>query len=414
MPSYGLDLKVDDEIITKIDLLDRLESMDRYLPAEAMHLGGINKRIEDAINTLENIIPQNSNAQKENYCYALIKLFANTVYIGESILYYLWRLLFNIIKERYELDDNTIFQKTLIFSEEPEIRNEFVTSNNLTGKLDVDKQIRSSRLGDFSSLLLNGILTSLEGNNDQNNLLNKFDEYSYFSRKYWILLIDNSISGISLYSELKKICGTIRALSETGKQKNIEKVIVLVQLFTEEAQQYIQSKINNKDSEDINFLIERNIFSLDNIHYGLLFDKTFKLFVPDERDGTFKVNDKCKLLDKDTLNLIKSLCEELDNKYLKQDPIYGEKTQWREKSKGNVKFGFHNGGYTIVTSKNCISNSIPLLWYYRDEYKAPYPRRESRTSQIRSWDEDLLKLLKEFARALNLRLGLENSEGEDS
>jgi hypothetical protein len=48
-------------------------------------------------------------------------------------------------------------------------------------------------------------------------------------------------------------------------------------------------------------------------------------------------------------------------------------------SQSDMALGFKDCGLTFISSENCPSNSLPLLWYKNDDnYEAPFPRVLSR------------------------------------
>ena len=76
-----------------------------------------------------------------------------------------------------------------------------------------------------------------------------------------------------------------------------------------------------------------------------------------------------------------NLCDWFAENILKLDPDFDI---MRSKSGDNLNFGYKSCGLTLVDSKNCPTNSIPLLWYnnldtdIKPKYKGPYPRVQSR------------------------------------
>lgn len=70
-----------------------------------------------------------------------------------------------------------------------------------------------------------------------------------------------------------------------------------------------------------------------------------------------------------------------------------------------------DGGYTIVTQDNCISNSVPLLSYITEndstlKYTPPFPRIESRVTHALPKDLDNISLLESNLDSLKTRLSL--------
>jgi hypothetical protein len=343
-------------IIPKINSIVELERVYPYRNV----MGNYWQRIESALKYIPEV-----------YHFAALALFANVIYIPESILTQAWQYCMWELKERYGIHENNILNDSLLLTEEVDLLIEFLHSNNITGRLDIDKMPRSPRLGDIAAyLLLDDCLSKTQkdviADESLSPLINGFKHLrTALKRNYWIIIVDKSLSGSSLHSELMKACKLREALSSNSK------IIVIAQIITFDA---LKSTQKIKDEENIEIISAIYL------------------------DEKFKINsDQCELFNyKETHKQVKELCEWFDKNILSTDEIYGSNSVWREiggDPEYGLAYGFKGCGLTLVTP-NCPSNSIPLLWYHKPgRYEGPYPRVESRTSQRRSFDKQLINLL---------------------
>jgi len=341
---------VQENLLQKINAISDLERLDPY-PNYLAH-GDYGTRIERACR----FIPPKYHAFAR-------ALFANVIYVPSIILDEAWRYHLRQLRRLYKLDRNNILSNALLLGEDADLIRRFVYSNNIKGRLDLDRQPRSPRTGDLTKDIL--LLKLLQGGFDSSQALQELasslqEEMGRFvKRRYWILLVDNSLSGASLCSELEKI----RTLTEVV---NLDaEIIVLVQIITSDAMRAIDGIKGKHDSKIIGAIC---------------------------LDERFKINsDKCTLFnDPETLRGARDLCEWFAVEILSKDEDY---SATRDLTKDNLRYGFKSSGLTLVTP-NCPSNSVPPIWYHKPNvYEGPYPRVESRTSQVRSVDSLVARAL---------------------
>jgi hypothetical protein len=341
----ALDKIENEEIVQKINTISDLEKLDPY--PNYLAQDDYWKRIERACR----YIPH------EYHFYAL-SLFANVIYIPSIILDEAWRQGLRELNRLYELTRENLLSKALVLGEDGDLVRRFCYANNLCGRLDLDKQPRTPRVGDLARDLL---LSKCSISRELKDVLDK-EILLFLKRNYWLLLVDNALSGISLRSEIEKIL----KLSEIANPD--AKMILLVQVITSDALRAIEG-IESKAQIEI-----------------------IKAIYLDER---FKINSEhCKLFkDRGTLKGVQDLCTWFADEILCKDEKY---VPTKGISEDDLRYGFRASGLTLVTP-NCPSNSVPLLWYYRPSvYEGPYPRVESRISQTKSLDRLFLKALCQF------------------
>jgi len=338
----------EEQVISKINNIIELEEVDPYPNAQRNYW----ERISNAL----------SYIPPDYQIYALC-VFANVVYLGGKILDDTWKFLLRELSRRYGLNANNLLNEALILSEEPQIAIHFLRANKIRGRLDTDKMLEDPTPGAIASKLLL-VAKNTELSEDLRSKIS--EELTLLKHQYWILLTDNSLSGVSLVSELEKIQGIIQTL----KLEFQVKIIVLVQVMSSDALGYVKKWLQERDAHlDVEII------------YGLYLDERFKIN-----------SDECKLFKSpEILRGVRELCSWFDEEILSKDPIYGSQSKWREVSGGSLAYGFKNTGLTLVTVPNCPSNSLPLLWYSsEDRYVGPYPRVESRVSQKKSLNKDLV------------------------
>lgn len=333
-----------ENVIPKINLTNDLEKMYPY--PNYLAWGDYWSRIERA----RKYIP-------EQFHFYALALFANVVYIPSIVLDEAWRYHLRELNKLHGLNGTNLLSNALLLGEDVDLARRFVYANNMKGRLDLNKQPRSQRIGDLAETLL-----LCACSNDLPEIKSSLDTQirQFVERRYWILLIDYSLSGYSLHSELEKLFDLLEIANPAAK------VIVLVQIITSDALGTISEIASKRNAE----IIESMYF-----------------------DEKFKINSEyCALFnDLETLKGVRELCRWFADEILNKDEEYNET---RDLSGDDLRFGFKASGMTLVTP-NCPSNSIPLLWYYKPRvYEGPYPRVESRTTQVKSLDKLILETLK--------------------
>lgn len=337
-----------EEIIQKITMVDNLEKLSPY--PNPLAQGDFWSRISRACE----YVP-------EEYHFYAQALFANVVYIPSLVLDEAWRYCLREVCRLSKINKDNFLSQVVLFGEDSDLVRRFCYANNLWGRLDLDKQPRSPRVGDFvKDVLLSWLLHRDPILSELYEHLNK-EITCFIKRRYWLLLVDNALSGISLKTELEKILNLAQLVNP-----DVE-IYVMVQIITSDALKTVKETIRNSE-------------------------KSIKIIEAIYLDESYKINsDNCKLFaSQETLKGVRELCKWFADEILNKDERYNSA---KRLSGDNLEFGFRASGLTLVTP-NCPSNSIPLLWYYRRSvYEGPYPRVESRVSQVRSLDNEILESL---------------------
>ena len=334
---FGFDSKfIDNEnVISKLNLLFRLERMDPYANDSTLQ-----ERIQISLQ----YIPR-------EYRQYVLALFANSIYFPNVFSKSVLQHLLNSLLFRYEIDWKSLGHQCLILEQDPTgIVNEFLRANHVHGRLDKQTFQRTQQV---SSFVKTARINLKHSDVDQIE-----DVTTFLKRDYWIVLVDNSLSGTSLCSDLERLFQLSKDTNSRPK-----KIVLLIRTLTEMALNLIHEKFAQAIGE--------RILEID---YGLLLDSRF---VITPNIGQWR---NCVLFnDKETYEGVISACKWLANQpEYKSDPLLADH---KEHSGGDktMTFGFKDCGITFVSSENCPSDSLPLLWYKKDGfYIPPFPRVLSR------------------------------------
>ena len=350
--SFFLD---EENIISKLNLLQKLERTDPY---------HTNYTLQERIQNSLECLPQRHRK------YALA-LFANTLYLPNSFSNSVLEHMLNLLSFEFGIAREELGNKCLILEQDPTgIINSFLRTNHIEGRLDKNKFQRTQQVQSFvTTATINYSHPSLskkveEECDDPLNKLRIENVLPFLNRDYWIVLVDNALSGTSLFSDVD----LLMRLSKRSEKKP-KKIIMLIRTLTEQAKDVIKEKFYDELHND--FLIFR---------YGLLLDNRFVVRAD---------NKECSLFKKEkTYEGVKLLCEWLSSRdFFRNDSRikdHAEKSGDNSKVKGfdptgSLTFGFKGCGLTYVTSENCPSDSLPLLWFDKPgKYTSPFPRVLSR------------------------------------
>lgn len=332
---FGFDSRfIDNEnIISKLNLLLQLERMDPYLNDSTLK-----ERIKIALQYV-----------KGEYRQYVLALFANTIYFPNTFSKSVLQHLLNSLLFRYGIRWETLGKRCLILEQDPTgIVNDFLRTNHIHGRLDKQTFQRTQQVKTFVEIAIN--------NNNGNMQIENVSEF--LNREYWIVLVDNSLSGTSLISDLHRLIDLANMIDNTPK-----KIILLIRTLAGMA----YSEIKKSFAKEINeCFIE--------VNYGLLLDKRF---IINSNSGHWK---ECIFFnDEETYAGVGEAC-----RWLTSQPEYVNDPLLNSQKKNSIgdeqmTFGFKGCGITFVSSENCPSDSLPLLWYENDRlYKSPFPRVISR------------------------------------
>lgn len=344
-----------ENIISKLNLLQKLERTDPY---------HTNYTLQERIQNSLECLPE----KRRKYALAL---FANTLYFPTSFSNSVLEHMLNLLSFEFNIKREELGSKCLILEQDPTgIINAFLRTNHIDGRLDKTKFQRTQQVKTFvTTSVINNLQPDLSAevkgeSDDPLDRLRIENVLPFLDRDYWIVLIDNALSGTSLFSDID----LLMRLSKRHK-KNPQKIILLIRTLTKQAADVIKEKFSDELNRKL--LIYR---------YGLLLDNRFVI-----REG----NTECVLFkDSETFNQVIDLCKWLsDQDFFKNDPrIKDHAKNSGDNSKvkgfdpgGTLTFGFKGCGLTYVTSENCPSDSLPLLWFDKPgAYTSPFPRVLSR------------------------------------
>jgi len=319
-----------ENIIAKLHLLMQQERSDPYSNRQVQQAD-----LRDRIQTSLSYVPPHLRQY-------ILALFANTIYFTKAYSNSVLSHLLNRVLYREKLTRDSFERNSLVLEVDPTgIVNEFLRHNAFSGRLDKSKFPRKQQVSEF-------IKAAIQDEGDESI-------QGFLSRKYWLVLTDNSLSGTSLVSDLKKL---IRLAQEKEKDPQY---IVLIRTLAYPA----KSSIEREFAE----LIERKRLRFE---FGLYLDKQYSV-------TDILPKDKCRLFSsQDTLDGVIDSCRWLTA----QDGYINDFTlaDHKHNSGCDMTFGFKKCGLTFVSVENCPSDSLPLLWYRNsDIYVSPFPRVLSRT-----------------------------------
>ena len=349
-------LKLDPEflesenIIAKLQLLMQLEKNSPY--AKGTMFDPLPKRILRALKS----IPDES----QQY---VLALFANTIYCTEQFSATIMLHLYSETLRDFDITHQNFPKDCLVLEVDPTgMINDFLRLNRVQGRLDKVSFQRAQQLDDFVNKvnLQKGLADFVQGKCRATKrkiaeLVEKarLEDYDPWLKKtYWIVLVDNALSGTSLCSALRRL--NTLAL-EFGDDPTI---ILLIRTLAHNAEALLEEKFKTE-------ITNRKII----YKYGLLLKEDYAIN-PEKTSCSLFNND-------DTYQKIIEACKWLaDQSWYQNDPILKDH---KDSSGDNMIYGFKKCGLTFVSAENCPSNSLPLLWYKRDGYySAPFPRVLSR------------------------------------
>lgn len=268
--------------------------------------------------------------------YALA-VFANVVYLPESLLRETWSYLLESLARTHSCSVDALLQRSHVFEVDPSGHTSDLFHENLIeGRLDTDRFSRFTSLSEFAQGLL-----LLERHGAVSDRLSS-EIKRVFEKDIWLLINDNVLSATSLQSEIERARALINAFASLGRPQ----VVPVGQVLTSVGRQ-----------------------AVDDIRSALFFDERFRVGHPE-----------CRLFSSQSVHDgVIELSEWLSthHEFTSDDRLQSTMVL----SGDDMKLGFKGGGWTIVTP-NCPTNSLPVLWYSRDNfYEGPFPRIMSRTSQ---------------------------------
>ena len=370
----------EEDIIAKMQYLDRVTKRHPYKPwKDNSHF--FSSRVTAAIEILPDVHKK-----------AGLALFANIIYLPDSILDEAWRevvfSLTKLLKNRSTIEFSDTFYTSVDNSE----LNNFSQIARLDGREDHSLNPDFPTVSELITRLHN-IANVKDSNPDISDIK------TLMKKKNWVILTDNSISGGSLISDIKKLSkikdilfpsGQVPSFVKYNSDFTVPEIYAAIQITTEQALTSL-----------------KEVIPLDKVVYGIKFD-----------DDVRVISDNCKLFHREeTLKDVRKLCEWFGNqcfrnqylaKYMKRIEINVSKG-----GKENYAYGWKDCGYTLVTQDNAISNSIPLINFDSEslanehpmrKYDSPFLRVESRIFHTTSNDKEKLSKLDEWVNTHYIRM----------
>lgn len=268
-----------------------------------------------------------------------LAVFSSTLYVSQPLVVDAWKSVWWMLQRNEGLTAETFERDVLLLElDRDKLKDSFFEHNNIQGRLENNSQFQSS----------NDLIDSLKflekGGLDKDV---KNDLISALEKPVWINLVDISLSGTSVCSDLKRL----KEIASFIPSKTEPKIITVLLMATEKAEQKLQ---------EIDAIYHRavgipNSASLAHEKYTLISDK--------------------KLIDK-----MKSACDWFSKHVVLKTESRFSRQATADPYKNVGQFGFKEGGWSIVTYKNAPNNSLPILWFSNEQYTAPFERVDSRTN----------------------------------
>ena len=276
-------------------------------------------------------------------------IFSSVVYFTNPMLQHAWRYLWSELLRKYcdiALNDIQFFEV------DPRgMINEFLHLNRIHGRLDTDLFVRTPS---FDTVLDYGLqLLSTQGTVVETAITAL---RAIVKRKYWIFLVDKSLSGHSLSSELDKVFYFRKLIIGVGLDG--PKIVILIQIFSDDAKTAI---VQRYVTEDVCIL------------YATCCDSTMKInnkiegsiIKPEGRDDVVKA------------------CYWFRDKILRKDEDVFVRMNAASDDADELAFGYRGAALAIADYDNCPTDSVPLLWYDNSD-KIQNALEAARSDTVRS------------------------------
>lgn len=334
----ALTLATDEDLVAKFNAIDLMEAISPYKSAGQPYFA----RVIDALS----YIPHEMHE-------AALVIFANVVYLPRPLMEDAWRYLWTELlrTETSNVDGGLASEMCFFEVDEAGMSSRFAHINNIQRRLDTDVYPRTRDIDGVLALLFN-LLCPIE----TIQRTAKEELRKMLTKKYWVVLVDKSLSGQSLAKDLERFATVAKIAEDAGWR--LPRIPVLIQVLTNDAEQFVSESLKCGSE------------TLFDLRYALRFDDGFKVNSP-----------SCKLIRNPTnRERVKDLCEWFADAVLKADSDFD---RMRERSGDNLAHGYRACGLTVVDYDNCPTDSLPLLWYasanaHKRRYVGPFPRTHSR------------------------------------
>jgi len=322
---------------------------------------------------------------------AAVALFYSVVYLPRLLLDETWREIALDLQIRGKWLPSSGFENSLFLAvDDPGLITGFTRTVGITGREDYDVNPGYGT----ASRLIDDLYNFVSGYGHNLSALENVQKAR--SKKWWILLTDNAITGSSAKNELEKLRPLMEILCHRalGPCHTTPKILLGAQIITEQA-----------------LKILTDLLPQENIFYGLKFDNRFRVN-----------SDSCALFSQpSTLTQVRRLCEWFGDTWFlaySKGPFKTRLTLHRKKGgQWNYAYGWRDSGYTIVTQENCLSNSLPILCYSPSDtssltrrHTPPFPRIESRRSHKTSNYREKIEKLRHQSSLSIMRWGFAQLE----
>jgi hypothetical protein len=371
-----------EDLVSKIHTIELLEQLSPFRG----HTDQFFQRVWRSIDDL-----QRYPEVKPEWLTAALVVFGNALYFPQALLDDAWRSLYieMVQAERSGLTpDEFDFQ---IFENDPSgMGPAFCHLNRLQGRLDYERYPRVASTDELADLLLDFL-----------NPLKRADAAvtarRLFSKHVWAILVDKTLSGHSLSSDIDRLLCAYKLACRAGRTP--PRIVVLCQVMTDAAERILVKTISEA--------CER---------YTIIGDPPVKyhraIFL--DRRHNITAEDTALINDKRLIRHIRDLSRWFASSFIARDRDFD---RMRERSGDDLRFGYRGCGLTISDYDNCPTDSLPLLWYLSETdpapYRGPYVRIHSRigpqltSRSIDKWNSILgePKIVEELARAFREQNG---------
>lgn len=339
-------------LVSKVHTIETLESLSPYRGNPDPYF----QRVWRALNFLQKF-PEVDNEMLT----AAFVVFSNVIYLPQALLDDAWRGLFQDLLElevgfKYAplapvLPDFNMH----IFENDPTgMTTAFCQLNGLQGRLDTERYARVDSADKLADIFLD--LQHPEKKERARRIIRQL-----YAKDLWIILVDKSLSGHSLTSDLERFLIARQIAFNAGARP--PKLIILCQVMTQAAERAVKATIARHIGP------QRRAYDGVSLYRAVFLDDACKLN-----------SNECRLLkEKSLLPAIDKLCRWFADKFIRPNTVLD---RMRMRSGDNLEFGYRACALTVVDYHNCPTDSLPLLWYSSEgtdpAYIGPYVRVHSR------------------------------------
>jgi hypothetical protein len=356
-----------EDLVSKMHTIELLENLSPYRGVTDPYF----QRVWHALDAL-----QRFGEVKAEWITAALVIFGNAIYFPQALLDDAWRGLYRsmVEGESATLDQVEASLDFQIFENDPSgMAGAFCHLNRLQGRLDHEKYPRVASTDELADLLLD-FINPLKRNDA------RITAHRLFSKDVWALLVDKTLSGHSLSSDVTRMLTAYRIAIDAGIQP--PRIVILAQIMTASAEKSLRARISEGCEE-----------------LGLAGTLPIKYYRAVYLDGTHNITSKDTRLvnNKALLRDIRDLCRWFAAKFLARNPDFD---RMRERSGDNLHYGYRACGLTIADYQNCPTDSLPILWHLSEiagsAYRGPYVRIHSRIGpQLTDRSTDKWKMIRE-------------------